>query len=149
MTLTKLTIAGSRALIDMTAVQLYYAFHSILQGLVMKKKEVKNSKEDKKDLIPLPAFNDPEGQEMWQKNFSKAMIVPLADFIKVLSKAFDKPIADEFLTQLRYVLGNFVNIEILTVVDISNTGQVNVFKFAEFLDGFGPYPNLLDRVRHT
>lgn len=60
-------------------------------------------------------------------------MVEWTKFIEALRKVLS--FNDEIEKQLRYILDN------------SNTGFVSMFKFADFLSGFGPIRQCIDKVR--
>ena len=49
-------------------------------------------------------------------------------------------------TQLRYVLG-FVFLLSNSSTDNSNTGFLSIYKFADFLQGFGPFKNCIEKLQ--
>lgn len=66
---------------------------------------------------------DPAAREMWENAFQDNPMVPWADFMHVYRETVRQPVNE---SGLRYLLDN------------SGTNNVNLYKFSEFLKGFGP-----------
>merc|ERR1719197_16887 len=66
---------------------------------------------------------DPEGRQMWEESFGENPMVDWPSFMEVYTRTVSQPVNE---TGLRYLLDN------------AGTNSVSLYKFSEFLKGFGP-----------
>jgi len=105
----------------------------ISNGLqTLKKKPTKKSTKDSDDNL-LDCMHDLEAKELWGSNFGQIIMVEWKEFINMLKKAIS--VDDETAKHLQYVLDN------------SNTNYVSMFKFADFLTGFGPLKTVPQKIQ--
>eukprot|EP01114_Cavostelium_apophysatum_P017825 TRINITY_DN5379_c0_g1_i6.p1 TRINITY_DN5379_c0_g1~~TRINITY_DN5379_c0_g1_i6.p1 ORF type:complete len:1028 (-),score=216.85 TRINITY_DN5379_c0_g1_i6:67-3150(-) len=76
---------------------------------------------------------DDEGRHLWESSFDQTIMVDWNEFVAVLRRTI--PFDDEAEKQLRYILDN------------SNTGFVSMYKFSDFLNGFGPLRWCVSKVQ--
>lgn len=82
-------------------------------------------------------ISDPEGKDFWLKLFgAEAFYVKWDEFIEELSKALGVSISKDDQALMKHVLDN------------SGTGHINMYKWSEFLKGFGPLTNVVNNVRN-
>eukprot|EP01119_Soliformovum_irregulare_P004920 TRINITY_DN1612_c0_g1_i3.p1 TRINITY_DN1612_c0_g1~~TRINITY_DN1612_c0_g1_i3.p1 ORF type:complete len:1090 (-),score=261.69 TRINITY_DN1612_c0_g1_i3:218-3487(-) len=99
------------------------------------KKQKKPMKSEKEIATVTECIKDDEGKVFWEAAFSQNLMVDWNDFIQQLNRVIK--VTDEANNQLRYILDN------------SNTGFISVYKFADFLGGFGPLKQCIEKVEEV
>eukprot|EP01087_Luapelamoeba_hula_P024516 TRINITY_DN9358_c0_g1_i1.p1 TRINITY_DN9358_c0_g1~~TRINITY_DN9358_c0_g1_i1.p1 ORF type:complete len:557 (+),score=92.16 TRINITY_DN9358_c0_g1_i1:184-1854(+) len=99
---------------------------------------IRKDKEENSMQLSNRIISDSEGKIMWAGLFGEETF-----FVEW----------DRFLSSLSNVLGSEINpddaVLLRHVLDNSSTGYVNMYKWSEFLKGFGPLPEVVVNLRQT
>jgi len=131
-----------RKRLDHINTQIYKEATDIYLELQQKAKTAKKSAGVKKtkDLPPYTAelekltqcFRDDDARIFWENNFEQAFVISWDRFVSALKQTL--PLDATSVDHLQYILDN------------SNTGFISMYRFSDFLNGFGPLKQCLDKV---
>jgi len=127
-----------RKRLDQINTQLHREISQLFLAMqALKRTSTKNSSQKKSDSPQTEkhtqCFKDEEAKHFWEQSFDQALMVEWVDFIRHLQKII--PIDQEADSQLKYILDN------------SGTSFASMYKFSDFLNGFGPLKLCIEKMQ--